>query len=86
GAASGPSWGNPAWPGSATDDLTAALDPTQMEPAPAKPQGPKAGGAKPATGAAPAAPASRQVDVTQAAADSIRAMMLIRTYRVRGHL
>ena len=36
GLESGPStasWANPAWPPSSTDDLTAALDPTQMEPA-----------------------------------------------------
>jgi 2-oxoglutarate dehydrogenase E1 component len=79
GSAQGPSWEQPNWPLSTTDDLTAALDPTQMEPAP-----------KPAKGAAPkpvAAPvATPQVDVTRAAADAIRAMMLVRTYRVRGHL
>ncbi|MBS0478440.1 MAG: 2-oxoglutarate dehydrogenase E1 component [Proteobacteria bacterium] len=74
---SGASWSNPAWPPAATDDLTAALDPTQMEPA-----------AKPARTATPAAPASApsQDAIIAAAADSIRAMMLIRTYRVRGHL
>ena len=32
--ASGPSWASKTWPLSSTDDLTAALDPTQMEPAP----------------------------------------------------
>ncbi|QDZ08481.1 2-oxoglutarate dehydrogenase E1 component [Sphingomonas panacisoli] len=71
------SWTNPAWPPSATDDLTAALDPTQMEPA-----------AKPAKAPAPAVPAAApsQDAIIAAAADSIRAMMLIRTYRVRGHL
>ena len=74
---SGASWANPAWPPTTTDDLTAALDPTQMEPA-----------AKPAKAAAPAAaaPAPSQDALIAAAADSIRAMMLIRTYRVRGHL
>ncbi|MFM9829604.1 MAG: 2-oxoglutarate dehydrogenase E1 component [Sphingomonas sp.] len=75
---SGPSWRQPDWPVGDTDDLTAALDPTQMEPAP-----------KPAKGGAPkpAAPAAASAaDITQAAAESIRAMMLIRTYRVRGHL
>ena len=79
GSMSGPSWGNPAWPLKTTDDLTAALDPTQMEPAP-----------KPAKGGKPAAPAPAaapdQNTVIRAASDSIRAMMLIRTYRVRGHL
>ncbi|MEG3153171.1 2-oxoglutarate dehydrogenase E1 component, partial [Sphingomonas sp. ZT3P38] len=77
GTVSGPSWANPAWPLSDTDALTAALDPTQMEPAP-KP-------AKPGAPAAAAAPASG-ADIARAANDSIRAMLLIRTYRVRGHL
>ncbi|WP_375382814.1 2-oxoglutarate dehydrogenase E1 component [uncultured Sphingomonas sp.] len=75
-----PSWTNAAWPPSTTDDLTAALDPTQMEPAPK----PVKGGAKPAPAAA--APAPSQADIIRAAADSIRAQLLIRTYRVRGHL
>ncbi len=78
GTSSGPSWQQPSWPQTTTDDLTAALDPSQMEPA-----------AKPAKGATPkpaAGTASAAVDVTQAAAEAIRAMMLIRTYRVRGHL
>ncbi|MGH6617041.1 2-oxoglutarate dehydrogenase E1 component [Sphingomonas sp.] len=79
GSAQGPSWEQPNWPLSTTDDLTAALDPTQMEPA-----------AKPAKSAPPkpvvAPEAAPQVDVTRAAADAIRAMMLVRTYRVRGHL
>ncbi|RHW18335.1 2-oxoglutarate dehydrogenase E1 component [Sphingomonas gilva] len=77
GHASGPSWANPRWLVRDTDALTAALDPTQMEPAPA----PAKKGAAPAS--APAAPA---IDVTKAAADAIRMQMLIRTYRVRGHL
>ncbi len=77
GGAAGPSWASGTWPPTATDDLTAALDPTQMEPA-----------AKPAKGkpAAPAPAATPQVDVTKAAADAIRVQLLIRTYRVRGHL
>ncbi|TPG38020.1 2-oxoglutarate dehydrogenase E1 component [Sphingomonas koreensis] len=73
----GPSWAQPSWPLSSTDDLTAALDPTQMEPAP-KP----AKGGKPAPAAAPVS----EEAIRQAADASIRAMMLIRTYRVRGHL
>jgi 2-oxoglutarate dehydrogenase E1 component len=75
--ATGPSWANPAWPPADTDALTAALDPIQMEPA-AKP-------AKAAPAAAPAAAPSTD-DIARAAGDSIRAMLLIRTYRVRGHL
>ncbi|MCW2410305.1 MULTISPECIES: 2-oxoglutarate dehydrogenase E1 component [unclassified Sphingobium] len=72
-AEQGPSWARKGWPLDSTDDLTAALDPTQMQVAI------KAAAAK------SGAPAS-QADVAKAAADSIRAMMLIRTYRVRGHL
>ncbi|WP_420136537.1 2-oxoglutarate dehydrogenase E1 component [Sphingomonas sp.] len=77
---SGPSWARANWPLSDTDALTAGLDPTQMEPAP-KP----AKGGKPAPAPA-AAPATSAADITAAALDSIRATILIRTYRVRGHL
>ncbi|MBB4155000.1 2-oxoglutarate dehydrogenase E1 component [Sphingomonas jinjuensis] len=78
GSMSGPSWARAAWPLSTTDDLTAALDPTQMEPAPKPQKG------KPA--AAPAAAAPSDAEVARAASDAIRAQLLIRTYRVRGHL
>ena len=69
----GPSWERNNWPLSATDDLTASLDPTQMvvEVKAAA----KAAGKPMAEG-----------DAVAAASDSIRAMMLVRTYRVRGHL
>ena len=80
-AVSGPSWARPNWPPTDTDALTAGLDPTQMEPAP-KP----ARGGKPAPAAAPATAPADKASVEAAALDSIRAMMLIRTYRVRGHL
>jgi 2-oxoglutarate dehydrogenase E1 component len=78
---SGPSWAKTNWPLKDTDPLTAGLDPTQMEPAP-KP----AKGGKPAPAAAPAGAPVDKAAVEKAALDSIRAMMLIRTYRVRGHL
>ncbi|HEX7857446.1 MAG TPA: 2-oxoglutarate dehydrogenase E1 component [Sphingobium sp.] len=68
-----PSWERRGWPLDTTDDLTAALDPTQMQVAV------KAAAKK--TGAA-----MSDADVVRAASDSIQAMMLIRTYRVRGHL
>ncbi|WP_026359338.1 2-oxoglutarate dehydrogenase E1 component [Sphingomonas sp. PR090111-T3T-6A] len=80
-AVSGPSWARPNWPPTDTDALTAGLDPTQMEPAPK----PAKGKAAPAA-AAPAPTVSGSANVEAAALDSIRAMMLIRTYRVRGHL
>ncbi|WP_126172589.1 2-oxoglutarate dehydrogenase E1 component [Altericroceibacterium xinjiangense] len=74
GPQAGPSWANPKWPlVGAEDDLTQALDPTAMKLA-VKQAAAKAG--KPMDEKA----------VEQAAGDSIRAMLLIRTYRVRGHL
>ncbi|MCP5379477.1 MAG: 2-oxoglutarate dehydrogenase E1 component [Novosphingobium sp.] len=72
----GPSWANPRWPltdPGGEDDLTRSLDPMAMQLA-VKQAAAKAGMAL--DGSA----------VEQAAADSIRAMLLIRTYRVRGHL
>ena len=72
-AEQGPSWAKSNWPPIDTDDLTGALDPMQMQvavKAAAKAQG------KPASDA----------DIAQAAEDAIRAQLLIRTYRVRGHL
>ena len=72
----GPSWERPHWPVMALDPVNAGLDPTDAEIAPVAE---KATAAAKATGADPDA-------VRRAADDSIRAMMLIRTYRVRGHL
>ncbi|MGN6358262.1 MAG: 2-oxoglutarate dehydrogenase E1 component, partial [Novosphingobium sp.] len=72
----GPSWQRSGWPltdGAAEDDLTQALDPTVMKAA-IKAATQKAG-----------APLD-EAAIEAAAMDSIRAMMLIRTYRVRGHL
>jgi len=72
----GPSWARPNWPLSELDDLNLGLDPTQATIEKVK-----------------AAVAERVAQTTSdpqairgAAEDSIRAMMLIRTYRVRGHL
>ena len=86
GFAQGPSWANASWPLSTTDDLTAALDPTQMEPV-AKAAGRPARSktASDDAGLAPASAASKD-DIIRAAGDAIRAQLLIRTYRVRGHL
>jgi len=74
---SGPSWARPDWPPADTDALTAALDPTQMAVA-AKPRA--------APVAPPVASAVSESEIEQRAIDSMRATMLIRTYRVRGHL
>ena len=72
----GPSWARPNWPLAELDELNLGLDPTQ-----ATIEKVKAATAERAT-AAGATPE----EVRRAAEDSIRAMMLIRTYRVRGHL
>jgi len=72
----GPSWQRANWPltgDGAQDDLTQALDPLSLKAA-IKVSADKNG--------APLGEAA----IETAAADSIRAMMLIRTYRVRGHL
>ncbi|MGF7155271.1 2-oxoglutarate dehydrogenase E1 component [Novosphingobium gossypii] len=72
----GPSWQRGNWPlvgGDAEDDWTQGLDPTVL-----KAEIKKAA----AKGGAP----TDQARIDEAAADAIRAMMLIRTYRVRGHL
>jgi 2-oxoglutarate dehydrogenase E1 component len=69
----GPSWQRPNYRFGESDDLISALDPTAMAveiKAAAKAAG------KPIA----------QADAVSAAGDSIRAMMLVRTYRVRGHL
>ena len=74
----GPSWARPNWPVAELDDINLGLDPTQATMEAFK----KAVTEK----AAAAVPAADQDAVRRAAEDSIRAMMLIRTYRVRGHL
>ena len=72
----GPSWARPNWLREVVDsddDLTQALDPTQMKLAVAE--------AAKKTGKP-----SDAKSIEAAAADSISAMLLIRLYRVRGHL
>src|SRR4051795_10107346 len=72
----GPSWERPNWPLSELDELNLGLDPTQATIEKFK----AAVAEKVATtGASPD-------EIRRAAEDSIRAMMIIRTYRVRGHL
>ena len=74
---SAPSWARNDWPLAPGDDLTRALDAADMM-LPAKVAG-KAAAVAAAAGASPDA-------IARAAQDSISALMLIRTYRVRGHL
>ena len=76
-----PSWGRRDWPPLPTDALTLSLDAGGIELAkPAKTN------AMAASVAAPVPVLADATDVERAAQDSICAMMLIRTYRVRGHL
>lgn len=76
--AEGPSWGRDNWPLTPRDDLTSALDGNwaQVE---------KAVGAKLAAKAQTKGSELTAADVHQATRDSIRALMLIRAYRMRGH-
>src|SRR4051794_12648370 len=72
----GPSWARPNWPLTELDDLNLGLDPTQATIEKF------ATAVKVKAALAGATPD----EVRRAAEGSIRAMMLIRTYRVRGHL
>ena len=72
----GPSWARPNWPVAELYAVNAGLDPTEAtieQVAKAAVQVATASGASPDA-------------VRRAANESICAMMLIRTYRVRGHL
>jgi len=70
----GPSWGNAKWPLTDSEpDLVAAMDPTDMAVAVKE-------------AAAKAGKATDPAAIEKAADASVRAMMLIRLYRVRGHL
>ncbi|WP_417309471.1 2-oxoglutarate dehydrogenase E1 component [Devosia sp.] len=76
----GPSWQRRDWPQAANGDLVSALDGNwgeiQVRAHKALKEKAKAEGA----------PAPSTVDVLQATRDSIRAIMMIRAYRMRGHL
>ena len=80
-SASGASWQRPDWPPVPMDDLTAAL--TGEWPA-AKEA--KAAGDKIRAKAADAGVVVSDEAVKRAVLDSIRALMIIRAYRIRGHL
>ncbi len=72
----GPSWARPNWPVSILDDVNLGLDPTEAT----------IENLRTAASAKAAEASSDPQAIRKAADDSIRAMMLIRTYRVRGHL
>src|ERR1700712_2035321 len=76
--AEGASWGRDNWPLTPRDDLTSALDGNwaQVE---------KAVGTKLAAKAQAKGAELSPADVHQATRDSVRALMLIRAYRMRGH-
>jgi 2-oxoglutarate dehydrogenase E1 component len=76
--AEGPSWGRDNWPLTPRDELTSALDGNWVTVE-------KAVGAKLATRAQARGAELSAADINQATRDSVRALMLIRAYRMRGH-
>ncbi|HKL69143.1 2-oxoglutarate dehydrogenase E1 component [Salibaculum sp.] len=80
--AAGPSWARPDWPPQPNDELTAALDGQW----PADPKEAKAAAEKIKAKAEEQGVGLSQEQVRHAVLDSIRALMLIRAYRIRGHL
>ncbi|MGA9412182.1 MAG: 2-oxoglutarate dehydrogenase E1 component [Roseobacter sp.] len=79
--AAGPSWARTDWPPQPGDDLTAALT-GEWAPEPEA----KAAGKKIEAKAAEAGVEVSNEQIKRAVLDSIRALMLIRAYRIRGHL
>ena len=79
--AAGASWDRADWPPTPNDDLTAALDGMWPAPAEAKDAGKKIKEKAAAKGVEVSDDA-----VKRAVLDSIRALMIIRAYRIRGHL
>jgi 2-oxoglutarate dehydrogenase E1 component len=76
--AEGPSWARHNWPLTPRDELTSALDGDWLEVE-------KAVGTKLAAKAQAKGAELTPADVHQATRDSVRALMLIRAYRMRGH-
>ena len=77
--ATGPSWARTDWPPAPADDLTAALDGQW-------PAEPEAAGKKIKEKATEKGVELDEAQVRAAVLDSIRALMIIRAYRIRGHL
>src|SRR2546425_4233224 len=76
--AEGPSWGRDNWPLTPRDELTSALDGNWVTVE-------KAVGTKLAAKAQAKGAELSAADINQATRDSVRALMLIRAYRMRGH-
>jgi 2-oxoglutarate dehydrogenase E1 component len=72
----GPSWARSGWPLAELDDMNVGLDPTRST----------IEVVRKAAASQAAATTGDPEAIRRAAEDSIQAMMLIRTYRVRGHL
>ena len=81
--AQGPSWLRADWPPTPDDDLTHALDGQWPNDVPAKPA---QLAARIAEGAKKANVDVSEDAVKRAVLDSVRALMIIRAYRIRGHL
>ncbi|MGJ8586925.1 MAG: thiamine pyrophosphate-dependent enzyme, partial [Yoonia sp.] len=77
--AAGPSWARTDWPPVPNDDLTAALDGQWAAE-------PEAAGKKIKEKAAEKGVELSEAQMRNAVLDSIRALMIIRAYRIRGHL
>ncbi len=84
-AADGPSWARGDWPPQPTDDLTAALTGEWPEPA-ATAQQARDTAEKITAKASEAGVNLSDTQVRAAVLDSLRALMIIRAYRIRGHL
>ena len=79
--AEGPSWERPHWPIPQNGELTSALDGHWADEEIVQPAKVEA-----ALKATPSGAAMSDRDVQQATRDSIRAIMMVRAYRMRGHL
>jgi len=82
-AAAGPSWARADWPPTPKDDLTAALT-GEWPAAPAREA--RAAGDRIKAEAARKGVEITDAQVQRAVLDSLRALMIIRAYRIRGHL
>ncbi|MFV0492829.1 MAG: 2-oxoglutarate dehydrogenase E1 component [Pseudorhodobacter sp.] len=82
-AAAGPSWARSDWPPMPADDLTGALTGEWPE---ATGKEAKSAAEKIAAKAGEAGVNLSDTELQRAVLDSIRALMLIRAYRIRGHL